>query len=137
MVDKANEPRLAGAARTLLWVGRLSGYIWILLGLVGVGLSGSPDPFALAFLIGVAIASFAPWRWFEVRGERWIVYIALALSLLGPFRLLIEGGLIGGLEIPILMCIPLALFFSVLVVVRARPDRGTSGPGSNENRAAQ
>ena len=135
-MDKTEEPRLAGAAVTLLWVGRLSGYIWILIGLVGIGLSGRPDPFALAFLIGVAIVSFAPRRWFEVRGDRWIVYIALAFSLLGPLRLVIEGGLKGGLEIPILMCVPLALFFSALVVLGVMPEGGTSGPGSNKSRNA-
>lgn len=124
MVDKTEKSKLPGSALVILWLARLLGYVWILVGLVGLGLSGGLDPFAFAFLVSVTIASFAPRWWFEDRDYRKVMAVVVLAGLLGPLGLFIEQWpKMASLDIPTLQCVPIVLFLCVLVISRVLQGR--------------
>lgn len=112
----------------LLWLARITGGVLLLISLAGLAYFGFKiDVFAGAFAISMAVAVFAPQRWFVERDTRLFLFVLVLLGFLGPLRLVIEQwpNLLMG-HVPIAQCVPLVLFLCVIVMGGWSRGRGKS-----------
>ncbi len=102
----------------LLWAGRASGGLWILISLLGLAFSGGKvDMFGVLFLLSLLILTFAPQRTFRGSSEKYYLLVVAAIGTAGPLRLFVEQApefLMA--YVPVTQLVPLVLFTAVLAL---------------------
>lgn len=119
---KDNVRKYGWFAIAVLSLARLSGIVWIPVGVVGLlYFSFQVDMLPVLFLASVSIATFAPLSWFASPDRRKFLLIILLLGFLSPGKLVTESwGNSLALMTPAMQCLSLLLFIIALGVIRGK-----------------
>lgn len=112
----------------LLWIARFFGGVWLLISLLGLWMSGFRVTFdAGLFALSMAVATFAPQRWFIEGETRVLLLVLLLLGFLSPIRVAIEKWpQLLGIDVQITQTIPLLLFLCIVAIGGWSRGRGNS-----------